>query len=329
MFTAKESFLDRIEQSFIIFKDNIFPLTVPLLIFNFLTLVVLPYFIMLLFFVIIPLESFFSQGWDIEAFSNISLIVTFGITLWFLLTIIYIICLIPIQVAIIKTIKNSINGTQESIQDTLKYGIKRIFDIFRVYWYIFAYTLLLPACVFIVWGILLNIGLYYNTSSTEVLTLVWGSLMWVSAIFALFSMIYRWTKATFAWVSAVDSESFYKDNFLYSVKITDGKWWRVFWNVFGVAIIWTLVIGIVGGLWESIAFLGNDWEAISEIETEQQEFQHLISSFTDFNILFFINSIIQTFLNTVLGVFVSVYIYVYYKRLEFEARSNQKETTEL
>jgi len=48
MFEAKEKFLDRVEQSFAIFKNNIVLLAVPFIIFNFLTLVVLPVVIMIL-----------------------------------------------------------------------------------------------------------------------------------------------------------------------------------------------------------------------------------------------------------------------------------------
>jgi len=326
MFTTRAGFLDRVEQSFILFKDNIKSLVIPMMIFNFIVMVIIPLVVTKLFFWFLPIEEFFSQNGDIWTLSHLSVIITLWITVAIAIFILYIICLIPLQIGIIKTIKNSIEDTHETIWATLRYGMRKMRDAFRVYWYVFSYTLLLPACVFIVWGILLNIGLYYNTSTTEVMTLIWIALMSVSAIFSIFSMIYRGTKASFAMVNAIDKDSFYKDNFSYAIKITDGKWWRVFGNLFWIWVMWSLAVGLIGWLWESIALLGNDWSIVAEIETEKEEIQYFINSFTEFNVLFFINWIIQTLLNTLLWVFISVFVYVFYKRLEEEASFDQIET---
>jgi len=42
MLEAKENFLDRVEQSFILFKENIIPLSIPYIVFNIISIVLLP-----------------------------------------------------------------------------------------------------------------------------------------------------------------------------------------------------------------------------------------------------------------------------------------------
>lgn len=316
LFSAKEKFLDRVEQSFGIFIHNWKFIVLPVLFFNIITLVVTPYIIALVLLNIFPISDIFSENpWDISAIIDIAIIAG---AIIMTLIIPYVLFLVSVQISVIKAIKESILGNDVTISSLFQYSFSHLFQSFKTYWYIFSYTLLLPSLIFIAWGILLNIGLYFKTSSTEVFTIIWWSLMWISVILALFFFIYRGTKSTFALVSAIDKDEFTKDNFSCSVSLTDNKWWRIFWNIFGVAFLWWLLISLIGGIGESLAFFGNDWSRVSQIETQQQELLYALESLAQFNIFYLLNSIFQTTLSTVLWVFISVFTYVFFKRLEVE-----------
>ena len=62
MFEAKEKFLDRIEQSFVLLKNNFVPLAVPYLLFSIVFLALLPAFGVYLFGLSFPLENLASEG---------------------------------------------------------------------------------------------------------------------------------------------------------------------------------------------------------------------------------------------------------------------------
>lgn len=325
MFQPKEKFLDRIEQSFIIFREKFFPLVLPVLLFNIVLVVCVPYIFWIFFLSIVPLESFFS-GDTSGILSNLSFLLSLIFTAGVFLVFLYVIIFIPIQIWILRTIRQWISGESTDISENIKYGFWKISDAFRTYWYIFSYTLLFPAMVFIVWGIFLNIGLYYNTSSTEIFTIIWGSLMAISVCIGIYFLIYRGTKSMFGLVGAVDSQLFTKENFQRSLSLSDGKWWRVFWNILGVTFLWGLLVWLIGGIWESLTFFGNDWTNVLQEQSDQQELMQVLDSFSRFDIFFFLNSVLQTSLNTILGVFITVFSYVLFRRLQIE--SDKKTSTQ-
>jgi GTP-binding protein EngB required for normal cell division len=48
------------------------------------------------------------------------------------------------------------------MQDMVGYGFQKISDAFKVYWYMFAYAYLAPALCFILAGLIMLYGLYFN-----------------------------------------------------------------------------------------------------------------------------------------------------------------------
>ena len=106
MFQAKKGFLDRVEQSFLIFKQNFLSFSVPFLIFNFVLIVIVPYLFSAVVFNYISFEEIFSSN-DISVLTDMSLAITFLITLAFFLVIVYLSCLIPIQLGLFKSIQQA------------------------------------------------------------------------------------------------------------------------------------------------------------------------------------------------------------------------------
>lgn len=155
MFQAKIGFLDRVEQSFLLYKENFLPLLLPFLIFNFIFLLALPLFFGILFNSFFPLSelSFANQGMPLSSSTNIA--ITFGVTLIGTMLLIYLFVLIPLQIGTIKSIKQALSGERITPKENiLQYGIRHIGSAFRTYWYIFAYVALIPALIFIAGGIL-------------------------------------------------------------------------------------------------------------------------------------------------------------------------------
>ena len=326
MLQAKEKFLDRVEQSFILFKDNILSFSLTFIIFNILCFIIVPHILVVVVFSIIPIDNLFVSE-STEVLSNMSFMISLLLTIGVLLFLLYVSAIIPVQVALLKSIKQAIYSEKVTPKENIFYGVSRISEIFRVYWYLFVYVFLIPALIFIVWGILLNIGLYNRTDSTAILITIWGVLMWLASIMAIFYSVYRWIRSKFSIITAIDTEDFSKEKFTQSLDITKGKAWRIFWNIFGVAFFGMLLIWVIWGIWKAIGLLGADFSFFSDLGEEvskKQEFQQMLESFRGFNIFSFINTVIQTSLNTLLGVFITVFTYVFFKRLEQEFGNTEK-----
>jgi hypothetical protein len=57
-------------------------------------------------------------------------------------------------------------------------------------------------------------------------------LMSISIVVGIIFMIYRGLKVKFVIIAAVHKNNYSKENFEYSLKISEKKWWRIFWNLF-------------------------------------------------------------------------------------------------
>jgi len=314
MFEAKEKFLDRVEQSFAIFKNNIVLLAVPFIIFNFLTLVVLPVVIMILTLNTLSFDRI--VWWDYSQLSNsIMLLVTGGI---FFATL-YLILLIPVQIWTIKSIKQAIDNKTPSPKENILYGFSHLWEIFRTYWYIFAYVMLIPALIFILGGFSIIWWLAGWWDFSGGFMIVWYICIVFSVLLWGFFAIYRWNRSTFAIISALDSSSFTKENFKNAVTLTQGKWWRVFWNLFGVWLIGWLLIGLVTGVVN--AFMGlwsNSWDILSTA-AQNEDWALILESLTQFNIFSFIANTFWNILGTLLWVFITTFTYIFFLRLEMES----------
>lgn len=314
MFQAKKGVLDRIEQSFTIFFKKPLQIILPMLIFHAVMLIVVPEIWKLLF------------SWILMEQKSISGMITFLVSTAILYALVYLICILPITYATIKTICKTIRWENINTETNIKEGFSYIGKIFRVYWFIFAYAYLMPALCFIAGGFILLWGMLWDI---EIVRNIWIILMWFSTIYALVQGVYRWIKTSFALPSAIYQQNYEKNNFHLSVSITDGKWWRILWNYLLVGIIWWLMVGLISGLTSSLSML---WTSYTDIiasfsqDTESinlENIQNMLKDMTWFNIFTFIANILNTILDTLLAVFVMIFSVVFYLRLRDEHNSEE------
>lgn len=310
MFQAKPWVLDRIEQSFTIFFKKPLQILLPFLLFH------------ILMFILVPEILKFTLWETLINQSNISHSIILLIYLWVAYGMIYLILVLPITYATIKTICETILGENTKIEKNIWEGFSKLGKVFKVYWFIFAYAYLIPALCFIAWGFIMLGWMLWNN---EMMQNTWMILMWLSSIYALIQGIYRWLKTSFALPSAIYNKNYEKNNFHLSVNITDGKWWRILWNYLLVGIIWWLMIGLISGLIESFGALGSNYgDIFSSLSQEKENFnieesmQVMLKSTLEFSVFAFIASILNTILDTLLGVFALVFSVVFYLRLRDE-----------
>ena len=316
MFQAKDGFLDRVEQSFLIFKQNALLLVLPMLIFNFVFLVVIPLVFGITFNAFFPLSELMSQ-WENAALSfSTSIAITYALALGGLVVLAYLFIFIPVQIGTLKAIKQSLSWEILTPKENiLQYGIQNIGSAFRTYWYIFAYVALIPALVFISGGFLFIFWEIYLHQ--EVLRNISFGIMGISIILFIVFSISRGIRSSFSLMNAVDKQSYTKENFKESLALTDGKWWQIFWNIIVVSWIGGLVIGLLWNLAGSIGFLGTDFSLLSNLPKDgSQDYLHTLNQFSHFNIFSFIGSTLKTSFSSVLGVYLSVFLYVMMYMLE-------------
>lgn len=134
----KEKFLDRIEQSFIILTKNkdlvIWPVSISVAIFIFASI------IWKAFSSVVVLDKFFF----VHPINLILLIV--GLIL--ILGVVFL--KLGIMLGVIEYLKKVSDEKQVPIQEALLSGMKKIGAAMYTYYYVFAYTILIPALFFIV-----------------------------------------------------------------------------------------------------------------------------------------------------------------------------------
>lgn len=317
MFTAKENFLDRMEQSFMILKSNAKELIVPYLIFNLITLVVLPAIFFNLILAGVSFWDLFDSGWQ-GASVMISLLITGGIFLFIL----YLIVLIPFQIWMLLSIKQALWERKVTFMENVKSCFPKILKYITVYWYIFAYTLLIPALIFIVGWFLMIGSLKMNWDFASILSGIAGIFIAISVFLWLFFMIYRGIKTSFALTSAVELDTISKIVFTDSLTLSDWKWLRLFWNFVGVWLIGGLLIGLVSWLWNALVFAWTDFSSLTALEDENASLSETLSAMSEFNIAVFLNQAFQNILGTILGVYISIFGYIFYRRLVDESSNS-------
>lgn len=331
MIIPEEKFFDRIEQSFWIMKGNFFLLITPMLIFNIAFLVIIPAAFMLVFFSLYSLENIFHAVNSWEAVFQLYPVIGIWIFIGIIFMVLYFCILIPVQVALITSIKQTYKWWNITLGKNLRFWISKLLDAFRTYWYVFCYTLLIPAVIFIIWWIVLNFWLY---TDIKTYTLIWWSIMILSLLLCIYYSLYRWIKSSFALISAVDSWNYTKDNFKIAVNITEWKWWRIFWNLIWIWFFWWLVIGLIGWIWGSLEAIWNNQQSLwflieSSLYNGEVSFDEISSSISPLNILGILNSLFQNILGTILGVFIYIFLYIYFKRLQDELHKWEKNPEEL
>lgn len=311
---AKVWVLDRIEQSFMLFKNNFVDFFMPMFLYNLIAIVVVFTILIWLFFW--SIWSVFSWGldsfsWWIDVFNFLNNpFIVISIWVWMIFFIVYLILYIPIFLWLLKTIKQSVNNEKVTSKENLFYWFSKLSDAFRTYWYIFAYVALLPSIFFILWWLLFNLWFF---KWIDELKQVWGFLMILATLLFLVFIVYRWIRATFAMYWALDSELFTKENFLNTVNITVDNWWRILWNFFLVWLVVSLLSWLISKVISIFTYSWVNLESIGSLED-------LLSVASNFNVIgqifsWFFGSII----NTIWTVFVIVFTYIFYLRLKDES----------
>jgi len=330
MISPKEVVLDRIEQSFDLFKSNFKGLFVPLFIFQFITMVVIYNILSAILF------SMFNFWWDISSSSWIMdsfwklytdpmFILFVSISIFLVLS--YLTIFVPFLVSVIRGVSLAYKWKEEwndiDMLDNLKYWFINFSASFKTYWYIFAYVALIPSLIIIVWWLLVIYAQTYK--NTWNIMNIWFYIVWIGAFILMVSSIIRWLKATFGLYWAIDKSEYTKENFNFTVLVTKNNWWRIVWNLFLLWLIIYLVSWIFSGIIWSISWI---WSGFSITDLLSIKKAEDITALMDKMWWTTVFSIIWDTLNLVITVAASVFTYIFtyilYKRLELE--SNEKGT---
>lgn len=312
MFQSKQWVLDRIEQTFSVLMKNPLALMSPLIIFQIIMLVVIPQFgiSLILWWNFIETSSMNSV-----LYITMSLAISYGLF--------YVILIIPVTLWIIKWSSDLILWKDITAWNMIEYGFKKLSDSFKVYWYMFAYAFLVPALCFIVSGLIMLYGLYFNN---EVVSAIAWWLMVISVLYAAIQWIYRWLKTSFSIWWAIYEDDFSKNQFESCVAYTHWKWWRIFWNFFLVGLIISLLMWLVSGLIWSITFMwtvNSGFDINSLIQLENQDMQTSIENFiwnrSGISIVKIITDSISQILWSIVSVFMIVFSLIFYIRLKDES----------
>lgn len=304
MFQAKQSVLDRIEQSFWIFMKAPFQLVLPLALFNIIMLQILPAIAIYIF----PMQNAQMQ--------NISLLISMGVTLAIIYAIIYLTVMIPVSVSIIKSTIDIIKNKKVDYQENIKYSFHRLWKLFRVYWFIFEYSYLVPALCFIASGFVMITGMFIQN---DMLIHIALAGMWISGFYAIIQGLYRWLKTTFSIINAMYQNDFEKESFKNTLKITDNNWWRILWNLMLVWLIWGLIVGLMSGILNSLSFINSDITDMISSENTEFNTQEILWNLQSFNAMSFIIKSIEQILSALLSSFIIVFSVVFYLRLRDES----------
>lgn len=312
---AQEKVLDRIEQSFEIFKKSFIYLVIPFFCYYLFSFIFFGLIVIYLLFSWIFLSIFDTMDYTnfFLFFSNPKVVLLFTLAIFF--WIIYLLLFIPFSIYWIKTIGDFFKWADKiDFKENFMYSLNRFIPIMKTYWYIFAYVALIPSLLFIFWGFIFNIS--YFMKLPDIFKYTWGVIMVISSLLFIIFSIYKWMKSTFSIYSAIDSDEYTISNFNKSVKITDKKWWRIVWNIFLIWIIVWLLSWIASNFF-SIFFSNssNIWNIFNEFN-DKDLLKSFLSNFSFFN--YFVSWFFEILIKTIWNVFIFIFIYVFYKRLSDE-----------
>jgi hypothetical protein len=247
-----------------------------------------------------------------------------------ILFILYLLLYIPVFIWLIKSINQSVINEKINMFENIKFWFSKLLSSFKTYWYIFAYVALIPAIIFIIWWLLLNLSFYFD--NLIFLKSIWVFLMIISLIIFIFFTIYRWIKTRFSLISAVTYDEFDKNNFLNSIKITNNNWWRIVWNILLIWIIVSIISWIISSIFSIFIFsISFDFSIMDEIMNWLNNWNlnindiinKLINAFiSSFSIIWSIISwFINNIINTISSVFIIIFIFIFFQRLESENKN--------
>ncbi|MDQ7009192.1 MAG: hypothetical protein Q9M94_02780 [Candidatus Gracilibacteria bacterium] len=334
---SEEKVLDRIEQSFELFKNNFLELFLPIFLYTLGTITI--FMNISNYFGVKYLNNIFgdmdknniSENMNWLSYSNEMII---GIYIFVILIVLYLTLYIPFLLATIKGIKQGYNGEKVTAKENVIYGFKNLLNSFRTYWFIFAYVALIPALIGIVGGLLFIYGSFNENSNLE---LIGGIISVFSLILFIFFSVYRGIKSKFAMNSAIDKNEFIKEHFDFSIEITKTQWWRILGNFLLIGIIISLVSGvfnsIVGLFGGSFDFNINSVLELKENPDPEKIISLVNSTIESYSpITNFIKNTLDNIISTSIIVFTLIFSYILFKRLEIEdtiAESKEEKNIEL
>ncbi len=318
-------FFDRFDQSFGLLRKNFLSLFMPFFLYTLISVVIFGTIISRYF--ISNLSEVNPENVDFFSFLNDPYIVL-GITVGVFLFILYLLLYIPIFLGLIKSLKQAVNEEEIIVLDNLKYGYSRLYTSMKTYWYIFSYIALIPAILFIIGWLLFNFWYYFELPETFFKTGLFFMAAWV-ILFIVFA-IYRWTKATFAMYSAVDKDSFSKENFENTISITIDNWWRIFWNILLLSILVSIIASLIGSIiWIFTFFLNSSsidymW-LINQVQLwtmNQEEIKNSINNMfaSQSVVLDIFKKCIDAIISSMAAVYTIIFTYLLFKRLELESK---------
>lgn len=329
-----EKVLDRIEQSFLLFKVWFKLLVIPFFIYYLISFVFTSIILVYIWFSWV-LDSFmgdWSSNILVNLFSSSKVVLIATLFIFFL--IIYLTIYVPFIVYSIRVIWNIYN--KKPIWDfktNFIFALSRFSGVMKTYWYIFAYVALIPSFFFILWGWIFNISYFMNLDSS--IKFIWWTFMVIWILLFIVFALYRWLKTTFSLYSAIDNDDYTKENFNSSIKITKNKWRRILWNLMFVWIIVSLLSWVASNF-ISLFFASSSWytELLSsfwswssfDLSSLSSSVWKAVSDFSFFN--YIVSGFFQLFISTVWKIFIIIFIYVFYKRLTFET-TNISDNTEV
>ncbi len=320
MIQPKEEFVDKIGQSFSILRQNFALLMFTIILYNLIFWVLVPS----MFWMLFPVENLIgSSQLSIESilYSPFFVYLSVGISIYWIL---YALLIIPINLSILFTLRDIVawNHTHSHLS-YLSIWVKNTFKSFRTYWYIFSYVYMIPALVFIFWGILWIIGLHFGYSLDSFLMIVAKWLVIASIILFCFFALYRGFKSSFWMISAVDAESFTQENFSQSLTLSKWKWWRVFLNIFWVGFVVWMLLNFFKFLWGIVFPSKINYEYFLDRNIMQgmdnEMIIDVVSQITQFQLLPFINKAIQNTLASIAWVGIVIFVYLFFKQLTQES----------
>ncbi len=326
MLNIKESFWDRFGQSFSLFINNFIWLFLPFFLYNFISVVII--WTISKYYMMKNLSWMnISDSMDFFSFLNSPTVVIL-IVISMILYIVYLSFYIVVFLWFLKSVKQAINNENITIIDNIKYWTDRFLASMKTYWYIFSYIALIPISLFILWWFFLNLWFYFW--NIGLLKSIWTYIMWFSLFLTIIFVLYRWVKASFALYNAVDKDSFEKNNFNKSLKITTNNWYRIAFNIFFVGLLLSLLSFIVSAIvsifsfvwWENqiLDSLLNMWLLSWDFKFDPSVIKNILESFTiDFSITKeIIWNIVDNIIWTTLTIIKFIFIYLLFKRLELE-----------